>query len=125
MESEQEVTRPSIGRLLRQGPFGRYMAGEAVSMTGTWMQVMAQSWVMANLTDRAAVLGLSNFASGLPMLALTLLGGSYADRYDKRKILILTQVVQILFALFLGTLIALERIQIWHIILAAGLKCPP
>jgi MFS family permease len=97
------------------------MAGEAVSMTGTWMQVMAQSWVMANLTDKAVVLGLTNFASGLPMLALTMLGGTFADRYDKRRILVVTQVVQILFALIIGYLVATGRIQVWHIIVTAAL----
>lgn len=90
-------------------------------MTGTWMQVMAQSWVMATLTDRASVLGLSSFASGLPMVALTMLGGLYADRYDKRNILIITQVVQIAFALFLGILITAGQVQVWHIIVVAGL----
>src|SRR5580693_35515 len=66
--------------LLRRGPFARYMAGETISMLGTWMQMMAQGWVVAGLTTSAFTLGLMNLASGLPMLVLTTLGGVLADR---------------------------------------------
>src|SRR5712671_3323844 len=81
--------------LLRAGPFRRYIIGAAISDTGTWMQVMAQGWVVSNMTNKAIVLGLINLAAGLPTIALTMYGGSLADRYDKRKILIAAQVVQI------------------------------
>ena len=74
--------------LLRAGPFRRYIIGSAISDSGTWMQVMAQGWVVSALTNKAIVLGMVNFAAGLPTLALTMIGGSFADRYDKRKILI-------------------------------------
>ena len=108
--------------MLRVAPFRRYIIGSAISDTGTWMQVMAQAWVMSTLTDRALVLGMVNFAAGIPTIALTMIGGSAADRYDKRKILIATQVAQTIFALILGTLVWTGRIHIWHIILlAAGL----
>jgi len=101
---------------LQQGPFARYMAGEAVSMTGTWMQMMAQSWVMTSLTTSAAMMGMVSFASGIPMLALSLSGGTAADRYDRRNILLATQVAQIALALLVGFLVATDRIEIWHIV---------
>jgi MFS family permease len=107
--------------LLRGGPFRRYLIGTSISDTGTWMQIMAQGWVMSTLTDKAIMLGMVNFAAGLPMLFLTMFGGSAADRFDKRRILVWTQVVQIALALVLGWLIFSGRIQIWHIILVAGL----
>ncbi|MBA3832376.1 MAG: MFS transporter [Chthoniobacterales bacterium] len=107
--------------LLRAGPFRRYLLGTSVSDTGTWMQIMAQGWVMSTLTDKAIMLGMVNFAAGLPMIFLTMFGGSVADRFDKRKILVWTQVVQIALALVVGWLIYTQRIQIWHIILVAGL----
>src|SRR5438067_670085 len=84
--------------VLRPGPFRRYMTGEVISMIGTWMQVMAQGWVMTTLTSSAFMLGLVNFASGMPMLLLSMYGGTVADRFDKRWILMVTQVVQILLA---------------------------
>jgi MFS family permease len=67
------------------------------------------------------MLGMVNFASGLPMIFLTMFGGSVADQFDKRRILIWTQIVQIALALTLGFLIFTGRIQIWHIIGTAGL----
>ena len=68
------ATEPSFRlkamELLRRGPFQRYIIGSAISDTGTWMQVMAQGWVMSTLTDRAIVLGMVNLAAGLPTLRL-------------------------------------------------------
>ena len=107
--------------LLRAGPFRRYLIGTSISDTGTWMQIMAQGWIMSTLTDKATMLGMVNFAAGLPMLFLTMFGGSVADRFDKRRILVWTQVVQIALAIVLGWLIYTGRIQIWHIIAIAGL----
>jgi MFS family permease len=107
--------------LLRAGPFRRYIIGSLISDTGTWMQVMAQGWVMSTLTNKAIMLGLVNLAAGLPTLALTMIGGSAADRFDKRKILIATQIAQIAFALGLGWLVFTGQIQIWHVIFFAAL----
>ncbi len=104
---------------LRQGPFARYIAGETVSMVGTWMQFFAQGWVLTALTQKATVLGAINFASGIPMLLLTMLGGSLADRHDKRRILFCVLGAQIACALALGWLIASKGIAIWHILVAA------
>jgi len=119
MNQERAPLSGRVLTLLRGGPFGRYMAGESVSMTGTWMQAMAQSWVMTTLTDSAVMLGMVNFAAGLPMIALSMIGGSFADRYDKRNILLLTQVVQILLAVLVGWLVATSRIQVWQILAVA------
>lgn len=105
--------------LLQAGPFRRYIIGAAISDTGTWMQVMAQGWVVSNLTNKAIVLGLINLAAGLPTIALTMYGGSLADRHDKRKILIATQLVQIASAVVLGLLVMSHVIQIWHVIILA------
>jgi MFS family permease len=94
------------------------MAGETISMLGTWMQMMAQGWVVAGLTASAFTLGLMNLASGLPMLILTTWGGVLADRLDKRKILLSTQVVQIAVAAWIGWLVLRHTVTVWHIIVA-------
>src|ERR1700737_4733455 len=115
--------KPFGGRtleLLRAGPFRRYIIGSLISDTGTWMQVMAQGWVMSTLTNKAIMLGLVNLAAGVPTLALTMIGGSAADRFDKRKILIATQIAQIAFAVALGWLVLTNRIHIWHVIFFAA-----
>jgi MFS family permease len=102
-------------RLLTTGPFSRYMAGETISMLGTWMQQMAQGWVLAGLTTDASTLGMVNFLSGIPMLALTMFGGVVADRHDKRLILGLVMIVQAALAIAIGALVASQSIAIWHI----------
>lgn len=89
-----------------------------VSLLGTWMQQMAQGWVLAGLTSSALTLGLVNLASGVPMLALTLLGGTAADRFDKRRILLATQILQAFIAAALGWLVANGQIQVIHIVIA-------
>jgi MFS family permease len=120
MKSEEQPFGRRALALLRSGPFRRYIIGSAISDTGTWMQVMAQGWVMSSLTNKAILLGMVNFAAGIPTLALTMIGGSAADRYDKRKILIATQVVQIITALILGILVWRGAIHIWHMVLLAA-----
>ena len=97
------------------------MAGETISMLGTWMQQMAQGWVVAGLTTSAFTLGLINFCAGLPMLALAMHGGTAADRHDKRRILIVTQIVQIILALAMGWLVARGQIAVWHVLVAGVL----
>lgn len=121
MDAEEKSFWRGALKLLRPGPFRRYIAGSAISDTGTWMQVMAQAWVMSTLTNKAILLGMVNFAAGIPTLALTMIGGSVADRFDKRKILIVAQVVQIALATILGWLVMRGHIQIWHVMIMAAL----
>jgi len=121
MSGEIKLTNRNALRVLRAGPFRRYIIGSAISDTGTWMQVMTQGWVMATLTSSAFMLGLVNLCAGLPMLALTMIGGSAADRFDKRKILLITQYVQIALAVSIGLLIWSGGIRIWHIFVFAAI----
>src|SRR5919205_4090250 len=116
MSGEIKMTNRKALRVLRRGAFRRYIIGSAISDTGTWMQVMAQGYVMSTLTTKALGLGMANLAAGLPMLALTMVGGAAADRFDKRKILLTTQYVQIALAISMGLLIWSGKIQIWHIL---------
>src|SRR5437867_11053861 len=121
MSGEIKLTNRHALRVLRPGPFRRYIIGSAISDTGTWMEVMTQGWVMATLTTSAFMLGLVNLCAGLPMLALTMVGGSAADKFDKRKILLITQYIQIVLAVSIGLLIWSGKIQIWHIFVFAVL----
>jgi MFS family permease len=116
MDGEVKVSTRHALRVLRPGSFRRYIIGSSISDTGTWMQVMAQGYVMSTLTSKALLLGMANLAAGLPMLLLTMAGGSAADRFDKRKILLATQYVQIALAISIGLLIMSGKIQIWHIL---------
>src|SRR5437763_2302772 len=122
MSAEVKLTTRNALRVLRPGAFRRYIIGSAISDTGTWMQVMAQGWVMTSLTTSAFMLGLVNLCAGLPMLALTMVGGSAADRFDKRKILLATQYVQIGTALSIGLLIWSGKIAIWQVFVFAAIQ---
>src|SRR5436305_2786030 len=113
MSADVKLSTRHALRVLRPGPFRRYIIGSAISDTGTWMQVMAQGYVMSTLTTKAVWLGMAQFAAGLPMLALTMVGGSAADKYDKRAILLITQFVQIVLALAMGYLVWTGQIAIW------------
>ena len=110
------------------GPFTRYMVGEGISMTGTWMQGMALGWVMTEVVVRDGLQSYEgllqaapHLASGIVMLLLFRLGGAYADRHDKRFILQVCQVAQIGFALAIGQLVAHDALHTWHLIVAAAL----
>src|SRR5437879_13914605 len=120
MSAETKLTARSALGVLRNAPYRRYIIGSAISDTGTWMQVMAQGYVMSTLTTKAVWLGMANFAAGLPMLALTMIGGSAADKYDKRQILRITQFVQIGLAIGIGSLVMAGKIQIWHVLTFAA-----
>jgi MFS family permease len=116
MSADVKLSTRNALRVLRRVPFRRYIIGSAISDTGTWMQVMAQGYVMSTLTNKAIMLGMANLAAGLPMLLLTMVGGSAADRFDKRKILLATQYVQIGLAISIGLLIMSGKLEIWHIL---------
>src|SRR5207245_5458337 len=121
MSAEVKLTTRNALRVLRPGPFRRYIIGSAISDTGTWMQVMTQGWVMATLTTSAFMLGLVQLCAGLPILALTMIGGAAADRFDKRKILLITQYAQIPIAISIGWLIWTGNIAIWQIFIFAAI----
>jgi MFS family permease len=87
-----------------------------MSTTGTWMQRVAQSWLVLSLTGSAFFLGLDSFLGELPILLLTLVGGVIADRHDRRLLLVASQVVQLSCALMLAALVYWEAIGIWHVL---------
>jgi len=120
MSAELKFSPGHALRVLRNAPFRRYVIGSLISDTGSWMQVMAQGWVMATLTNKAIWLGMANLAAGLPMLLLTMVGGAAADRFDKRKILLITQFVQIAIACGIGFLVLQGQIEIWEILVFAA-----
>ncbi len=79
MDEKEKWIGPKALSLLRPGAFRRYIIGSLISDSGTWMQMMAQSWVMSGLTNKAILLGLVNFAAGLPALALAPTAGALAS----------------------------------------------
>jgi len=89
--------------------------GLIVSNVGTWMQLVSQSWLILEMTGRATDLGVLGLTRALPLIVLSLVGGTLADRLDKRRLLYLTQTLAALFAFLQGALTHLGLIQVWHI----------
>ena len=90
--------------------------GSFTSSTGTWMQILAQSWLVYNISGSAFLLGLDNFLAQLPIVLFSLIGGVIADRLDRRHVLLGSQYVQMICSFLLTLLIALNFIRVWHIL---------
>ena len=104
---------PRHMRVLHNRNFRLYFTGQAISLTGMWMQALAQGWVVLTLTDSIAALGVVNFAFALPSLLFTLMGGVAADRWDRRRLMISTQAALMLLALLMSGLLATDTITFW------------
>src|SRR5574341_413288 len=100
---------------LRNRNFAIYLSGQAVSLVGTWLQMTAQGWVVWVLTNSAASLGIVAMFSSLPLLVLGPWAGAWADRLDRRKLLIATQSAAMLLAFSLALLVQTKTIQVWHV----------
>ena len=96
--------------------FRRLWFGAATSSIGTWMQVVAQNWLVLTLTGSAFYLGLDTFLGQLPILLFTVIGGLVADRADRRRILLASQYVQMSTAFTLALLVYFGAVQIWQIL---------
>jgi MFS family permease len=96
-----------------------YFFGQIVSMSGTWIQSVAQMWLVYELTGSGVALGVVTALQFTPVLVAGMWGGIVADRFDKRKILIVTQAAAALLAALLGTLTALGMIELWMIYVLA------
>jgi MFS family permease len=98
-----------------------YMIGQAISLLGDWMQATAQAWVVWELTHKVTALGLVAFLSQIPFFIFGPWVGAFSDRFDRRMILLITQLFAMLFAFILAYLIQTHHLQVWHIYILAFL----
>lgn len=120
--SSDKLVQQSDGsalRVLRHRNFLLFWLGQFVSLVGTWMQQLALSWVVLDLSRSAFALGMVNFVGALPPALLLLYGGTIADRFSKRKVLIISQVVFMVGALILAWLVRRGHVQMWHVLAMA------
>jgi MFS family permease len=115
------VTFPSALRALRSRDYRLFASGQLLSLIGTWMQTVAESWLIYRFTDSAVLLGLATFANRIPVFVLAPLGGVVADRMDRRKILIATQASMMVLALTLAALTLSGTVRVWQIFTLATL----
>lgn len=109
-------TIKQVLRSLRHRNYRLFFGGQGISLVGTWMQQIALGWLVYRLTDSAFLLGLVGFAGQIPTFLLASFAGVLADRYNKHKIIIITQTLAMLQASVLAVLTLTNTIQIWHII---------
>ena len=122
MEPKRRVWRgPNALRALRHRDFALFWSGMVVSTTGSWMQGIAQGWLVFELTGSKLYLGLVGAAATLPMFVCALPSGVMADRFSKRKIVILTQTLMMIHAFVLAMLVYSGAIRPWQILILAAL----
>jgi MFS family permease len=111
-------------RSLRTRNFRLFFTGQVISVTGTWVNFTASAWLVLHLSDSGVALGVNTALMFLPILLVGAFGGMLADRHDKRKILLGTQLGYLVVSLTLFALIATDLVQLWMVYtlsLASGL----
>ncbi|MBI1306353.1 MAG: MFS transporter [Bacteroidetes bacterium] len=108
-------------RSLKYPNYRLFITGQSISILGTWMQRTAVSWVVYELTNSTFMLGLTMFASQFPSFIFSLYGGIISDRYDRHKIIIVTQIASMIQALVLATLVYFGWAEVWHIMALSAL----
>ena len=103
-------------RALNSRNYRLFFTGQTVSLVGSWMTRIATSWLVYRLTGSAVLLGTVSFCSQIPMFFLAPIGGVWVDRWDRRRTLVVTQVVSMAQSLALAALTLTGVIQIWHLI---------
>jgi MFS family permease len=111
----------STFQALRHRNYRLWFFGQLVSLVGTWMQTIAQNWLVYELTGSAGDLGLVNFIGAVPLVLLTFHAGTIADRFEKRRVIYWCQVAMMLLAFVLAALCWTGAVRFWHVLLLAFL----
>jgi MFS family permease len=111
----------AAGRALRHRNFQLFFSGQLISLIGTWMQTVAQSWLVYRLTGSGLLLGSVGFASQIPVFLIAPIGGITADRGNRQRIVIGTQMASMILAFVLAALTLSHKVHVWHIFVLAAL----
>ncbi len=95
--------------------YALYWVGQLVSMSGTWIELTATSWLLYELTDSPLLLGLNGVFRAAPIFAFALIGGTVADRVERRRLLLITQSASVVTSLALGALVVSGHVVFWHV----------
>ena len=110
---------PEALRALRHRNFQYFFGGQLISLVGTWMQTIAEAWLVYRLTGSPWLLGMVRFMAQIPVFLLATLGGMVADRYNRHSIVVATQTISMLLAFVLAFLTLTGRVQVWHVMILA------
>jgi MFS family permease len=115
------VSLSALARSFRHRDYRLFFSGQFISLVGTWMQSVAQSWLVYRLSGSSLMLGLVGFAGQFPVFLLALFGGLLADRHDRRSVLVFTQAASMAQAAILAWLTLAGHIQVWQVVVLAAL----
>ncbi len=118
-KSHRRFQRPQAFASFRHRNYQLWFAGQLISVIGTWMQIIAQSWLVYQISKSEFALGLVSFASAIPVLLVSPWGGVVTDQVPKRSLLVITQSTSMLMAFVLAGLTFTNKVQVWHVILLA------
>jgi MFS family permease len=114
-------SRASVAfRALRHRNFQLFFGGQVISLVGTWMQTVAEAWLIYRLTGSSVLLGVLGFVSQIPIFLLSPLAGLAADRWRRHRVVIATQTISMMLAFILAALVLTGRIRVWEIIVLAA-----
>ena len=112
---------PAALRSLRHRNYQLFFGGQLISLVGTWMDQVAESWLVYRLTGSSLLLGTVAFASQIPVFLMAPIGGIVADRYNRRTILVITQSTMMVITFILAGITLAHVVQVWHVVLLAAL----
>jgi MFS family permease len=112
---------PVTLRALKYRNFQLFFGGQLISLVGTWMQNVAQAWLVYSLTGSSVLLGLVSFSGQIPVFVFSVLGGIAADRLSRKHVVIATQTLSMLLALALAILTLTHTVRIWHVFVLSAL----
>ena len=121
------VNKKNPSRLLKLFPafesrnYRYYFVGQLISQIGTWLQIVAQGWLVLTLTKSPLLIGVVAASGTLPSLLFSLFGGVIVDRFNKKKLIATTQIASMVLAFLLGLLVILDIITVWQIIVLSFL----
>ncbi|MBC7796997.1 MAG: MFS transporter, partial [Pyrinomonadaceae bacterium] len=112
---------PPALRAFKHYNYRLFFSGQLISLSGAWMQSVAQSWLVYKMTDSAVLLGFIGFSGQIPVFLFAPFGGAIADEYNRQRILIATQVAMMILAFALAWLTLTNQIEVWHVFCLAAL----
>src|SRR5262249_2128712 len=116
----QDASRlPQMLRALRHRNFQLFFSGQLISLVGTWMDNIAEAWLVYRLTGSSLLLGTVAFAGQIPVFLLAPIGGMVADRWNRQRVVIATQASSMVLAGILAVLTLTARVKVWEVVVLA------
>jgi MFS family permease len=115
--SQNQEGLKTVFRALAHRNYRLFFGGQSISLIGTWMQLIAMNWLVYRLTHSALLLGVVGFTSRIPTFVIAPFGGVLADRWNRHRMLVVTQILSMIQALMFAVLVLTGLIEVWHVVI--------